>query len=276
MSKDQKQIYFHFATFINSLSIFLISYIIILFIYYGLTVFIAYDFEISSILFYNSLEFLNSPESPKWTFDATVSVMMAGPIACLFIGTGALILLSSRIILHPTRADFAIWMFILGFNFFFGQIINGFTTGSGINMVANVMHVPAEFKILFVFIAIYLLGLTGWYMAPGINNYAAKLNIEDRRNQILFLVAKLLLPWISGSLIIYYSLNPNSDIHYKLINVYIGLIIIPAFFSGAPKGKQTWILTNFHPKPQWIFVSISAVMIFTYYIFLKDGKVFIY
>ncbi|MBI9035286.1 MAG: hypothetical protein JEZ03_12515 [Bacteroidales bacterium] len=260
----------------NSLSIFLISYILIHLIYYGITVFIAYDSQISSILYYNSLEFLVTPDSPEWTYDATVSIIMAGPISCFFVGVGALLLLSGRIILHPTRANIVIWLFFLGFNFSFGQIVNGLLWGSGINNVANLMHVPIEIKYFLSLACIYFLLLTGWHIAPGINNYAEKLNITKRKDQIFYLMSNLLLPWIAGSIIIDIFLNPNYDTQYKIINLYIGFMIIPTFFRPPQKQKQPWNFRKFTPKFHWSFLFIAIAAIFTYYSLLKGGKIFIY
>lgn len=219
----------------NSTLIFIITYIIVYFIYQLTIILNASLFNIDSILYYFTLDF--DDFSPLWTRLNIIFITFSGPFISLVIGLFLFNYLFKLKRFKSLQKLFILWMSLHAFNHFAGALIFGIATKDGFGYVVEWLFLGIVLKFLLVFIAFFILVIIGYQSTP---KFLSTSNSLDRvrvgvRNTFLFNQA--FLPWLLGSIILLIIRIPNNfNYPYETFMFFsFAFIIIPVFFNDMAK-----------------------------------------
>ena len=149
---------------LDSTVIYVLSFLFVYFVYQFITAFIAGQYFIRVILYYNEIKWLTPDNSKFWYSDSALTIFASGPLISIFMAF-VFIMLYRRF----SNTDSIIKLFFLwGALHFVNRIIGSFAIGSifllyGSNLIVDWLYLGMEIKILVVAIAIVILLLIGNY-----------------------------------------------------------------------------------------------------------------
>lgn len=237
---------------INSTIIYLFAFIFVYFVYQFITAFIASQYHIRLIFYYDQLKFLTPDSSPFWYSDSAVTVFAAGPLVSAFLAF-VFIMLYQRF----ANDDSIVKLFFLwGALHFINRIIGSFIIGTifflyGSNLIADWLYLGMEIKILLVAIALIIILLIGSYSVNAILASANSFTLLKPANRGLFIKNQIFIPWLIGSILLFLLYLPKIALHESLINVTMLIMLIPVYFKfdkvmfpgiddEIPKYKFSW------------------------------------
>ncbi len=216
-----------FASILNSLSFFLLSFIIVYFFNLLTTYLIANTFGIESVIRNFRVEFLVSPHSEKWNIDNIVLIFVSAPLVSLFIGG-----IASRL-LNIFRGDnenlklFLIWTFLHSMTFSFGAFVASVLSQDGIWYALAWMRIPFYFQVLLAVTFIFILYFAGSFVTIYFYEVSVYPNQSDIMSRKLWFLNSALITWFAGSIIIILFLIPDIIIYEILILCSTLLLILP-------------------------------------------------
>jgi hypothetical protein len=224
----------------NSTLIFIISYIIVYFIYQLTVILSASLFNIDSILYYFTLDF--DDFSPLWSRLNVIFITFSGPFISLVIGLFLFNYLFKLKRFKSLQKLFILWISLHAFNHFAGALILGIVTTDGFGYVVEWLYLGIVFKFILIFIAFFILIIIGYQST---SKFLSTSNSLDRvrvgvRNTFLFNQA--FLPWILGSLILIIIRIPNNfNYPYETLMFFsLAFIVIPVFFNDIAKPHKIY------------------------------------
>jgi hypothetical protein len=202
-----------YSIFLNSLSLFLLSYFIIFLFGQLIRIFFALGFDYQLILFYNKLYFDISVED--WSMDSVKILYSTIPFVGLLTGVIFLIMygLYSR---KGTKIRlFYLWGTVHGVNAFFGALFFGTLLEQGFGWVISYMYYMDTGKMVYSFIGLFALVSAGTLLAKSFYQSAQHyFGFIDDRNKKYFLNSQIVLPVIIGVFIIAVMKIP-SDFYFE-------------------------------------------------------------
>jgi len=273
---SKRNAFYHNAKYIiNSTVIFILAYVIVYLGYWLTEMLMASFYGLDSTLFYYDLEFNNY--SPLWTrFNILV---ITGVPPFLSLGTGLLLL---RVIFKSKRFKsiqklFILWWALHSISHFFGAFASGIVTAEGFGYVANWLYMNTAFKFMFSIIALFLLGLVGYYSKRHFLETSNSQSRITRTNETSFIFAQALVPWIIGTAVLLVLRIPeNFNYPYEtLILLSMGFAVIPAFFNKSVKPKLNLLKLREKYRISISFLLIMLVFVLFYRIMLDIGLHFI-
>lgn len=254
---------------LQSLALFMFTYYAS-FLLAGLAVlYIAYDFDIQATLFFNHIIFQTPDESPLWTTDAIISVMMATPVSSfvlviLSIFIFMLIRQKNSILLYAS-----VWLFLQAFNHTFGLLSENLITQSGLIIVAREMGIKSLALIMTVGVSIFFLIKSGVFSAKMIYAHTQKDCITPKKSKIKFAFFVFILPWLIGSSFILVLSDEITQLRDLILTCFMLILLLPAFFVNIPEAQKT----PFKPHAVSVGLTISFTIIFliSIYYFLPKG-----
>jgi hypothetical protein len=217
---------------INSTIIYVFAFLFVYFVYQFVTAFIASQYHIRLIFYYDQLKFLTPDNSPFWYSDSAVTIFAAGPLVSAFMAF-IFIMLYQKF----SNNDSLVKLFFLwGALHFINRIIGSFIIGTifflyGSNLIADWMYLGMEIKIILVAIAIIILLVIGSYSVSAILASANSYVFLKPENRGLFLKNQIFKPWLFGFLILLILYLPIIPLHETLINVSMLIMLIPVYFK---------------------------------------------
>ena len=215
---------------VNSTSFFLLSYLIIYLLTQLAACIAASNFEIPSILYFNSIYY--NIIGSDWTSDAVKIVFSTGPLLALFIGL-ILLIIYSKIFQNNTLFKILIlWGVFHAFNIFFSSLLVGTLLGTSLGHVLSWLYFQDTAKMTISIIALF--GAFGFGLItakPFIFSSNIYLNNYTEHNRKTFILGQLVIPLIIGNLIIYLLKLPN--ISYFEIGTIISmfLMMLPVYLK---------------------------------------------
>ena len=219
----------------NSTLIFIISYIIVYFIYQLSVILNASLFNIDSILYYFTLDF--DDFSPLWTRLNIIFITFSGPFISLVIGLFLFNYLFKLKRFKSLQKLFILWMSLHAFNHFAGALIFGIVTKDGFGYVVEWLFLGVIMKFILIFIASFILIIIGYQSASKFLSTSNSLDRVRTGVKNTFLFNQAFLPWLLGSLILLIIRIPNNfNYPYETFMFFsFAFIIIPVFFNDMAK-----------------------------------------
>ncbi len=219
----------------NSTLIFIISYIIVYFIYQLTVILSASLFNIDSILYYFTLDF--DDLSPLWSRLNIIFITFSGPFISLVIGLFLFNYLFKLKRFKSLQKLFILWISLHAFNHFAGALILGIVTTDGFGYVVEWLYLGIVFKFILIFIAFFILIIIGYQSTSkflSTSNSLERVKVGVRNT---FLFNQAFLPWLLGSLILIIIRIPNNfNYPYETLMFFsLAFVVIPVFFNDMAK-----------------------------------------
>jgi hypothetical protein len=218
---------------LNSLGLFILSYLFIYLVYQSATIVVASFYGIDSVLYYYEVYFPIGNTSSLWTKTNIIAITLIGPLVC-----GSLSVLLFRII-QAKRIDnhilrlFLLWVAFQGAAHFLGAFVAGIITNLGFGYVANWMFMNVFFKILVSLIFLFVLSLAGYY-----STNAAMSNLPHGKrkyeNRVGAMLSTYIIPWLLGTLLLFLVRSPDRAPQHEYIHAYDTIILASVVFAIMP------------------------------------------
>ncbi|MDO9512907.1 MAG: hypothetical protein Q7J34_14225 [Bacteroidales bacterium] len=273
----------HIIGSINSVIIFLLSYVLVYLTYQLAVIFTSAAQGIDTVLYYYEVMFPIGNASPLWTPMGIIAITLSGPIVSLVLG-----LLYYRYGMRSERIKglgrlFFLWMAFHSFNMFFGAFVAGVVTDQGFGYVANWLYMGIVLKIFFSLVALFVLTYFGYRATPWVLSTSTTRQIINRYNRNYFILTQMLIPLIVGGALLLWIKIPNRLPQHENIMVYDSIIlgallflVLPAYanWSAVPHYKSEGKARS-RGRFGWIFLVSAVLMILLYRFGLQSGLHFI-
>jgi hypothetical protein len=263
-------------TYLNSTAYFILAYMLIYVVYQGITILVASSYNIPIIWYYYQLKFPLYTFSPLYTRQALVVIFAMGPLLSLMLAFVFLKLYFTENPIAKRFKLFYLWVFICGVNMFFGAYIIGvFTRTEFIYTSAWLFmsHMLDPVEIVFTAISIVMLIIIGRIVTPLFLLSSGSVTLIKPESRLFFVLSQVILPWLTGMLILFLITLPNYYIPLILKTITPGLIMIPSLFLYNSieynNIHQSGVIQRNYFK--WSIVIAVVVLLFFYRVILSLG-----
>ncbi|MFZ4401746.1 MAG: hypothetical protein ACOYO1_17080 [Bacteroidales bacterium] len=257
---------------LDSTVIYVLAFLFVYFVYQFITAFIAGQYFIRVVLFYNELKFLTPDNSKFWYSDSALTIFASGPLVSIFLAF-VFIMLYRKF----SNSDSIIKLFFLwGALHFINRVIGSFAIGSifllyGSNLIVDWLYLGMEIKILVVVAAIIVLLIIGNYSVFPLLTSANSFTLINSQNRTRFVKNQIFVPWLFGSFILFLIYLPRVPVHELLINLSMLIMLLPTYFRF-----ENVMIPNVEDDPpmysfSWTFVSFFVVLLAAFRIILGRG-----
>jgi len=263
-------------SYLHSTAYFILAFILIYIIYQAVTIIVASSYTIPVVWYYYQLKFPLSDYSPLYTRMALVVIFASGPIISLLIAFLFLRLYFSGSSIARRFKLFYLWGFICGVNMFFGAYIAGFLTRTEFIYTSEwlfMSHVFAIEEIIFTVIAFFTLILIGRILTPLFLLSSSSVTLIKPEFRLHFILSEVILPWITGMIILFLITLPNYYIPLILKTITPGLVLVPTLFRYNAQKYDTIHKsgTIHHNYFRWSIVIVVIAILFFYRAILSLG-----
>ena len=264
----QKESWRNLILGLHSLSIFLISYFL-LYIISGLSVlYIAYDFDIPAKLFINTIVFDLPDESPLWTTDAIISILMATPVSSFITGIIALFVFLVVAKKNAFLLFFSLWIFLQAFNMTFGLLSENIISQTGLVRVAREMGLKSIMLLLTVGLSFFFMVKSGMLAGKLFVAHAEFAKNITFKKKIIKTVVFFILPWLTGSLILFVITNETLEAKNIILSIFMLILLVPTLFTATPQRLKP---LPFPKRFPFFLMSLAIMVIFFSVFILKRG-----
>lgn len=268
---------------LNSLGLFLLSYLLVYFIYQFSAIIAASGFGIDSVLYYYELYFPIGNYSPLWSRLNIIAITFISPLVSLGI---AIILLRGILPGEKPGAQarlFFLWTAYHGATHFLGAFVAGIVTDLGFGYVANWLYMNVPLKLLISLVFLFILVVTGYYSTRfAIETIPpAQRNNKSRGRKALFF--RFLMPWLIGAALLIIVKIPDSTPQHEDIMIYdaviiasMGFLVIPLLFNKKAHPRPFGNRMKFYRQPYgFIVLLISLLTLAAFRLVLSHGLHFV-
>jgi hypothetical protein len=260
----------YFSLFLQSLSFYVLAYLLI-YVFAGIsTLYIAYDMDIPVRLLADEIQFNLADDSPLWTFDAIVSVFMTAPVISFIVGVVSLLIYQFFTRISVSFLLAIIWLFLHAFNQTFGLVSEDLITQTGLTRVANTLEIANFMIVITIGVSLFFLFKAGTFGGKLFFFHMPEKLFKQKYKRFKLLLFTFFLPWITGSLVFFlisWPLITPKEIILSLLMLF--MLICLAFVrpykrKDQPTTKQIAWHVVFYP-----LLMIGFIIAFLY--FLRDG-----
>lgn len=235
-NKDKRHNFFVIS--INSLVLFLFSYLVIYIISQLITVWVASSFHYKTVLYFYKIYY--DIESHDWNADSVKILFSIMPIAGILIGTIFIILFSSFRNEPGNLKLFFLWGFVHGMVMFFGSLLMGTLLNKDFGWVIAYLYYRDTGKMIFSIISIFALISIGGLIAKSfLISGNAYFNFIDKRNREFLLSGQVIFPAIVGTFILALLKIPDQfyygtvdEMYYEFLKLFtLIILIVPLIIS---------------------------------------------
>lgn len=236
--------------FVNSLSLFLIAAISMYVIRQFATALVSSTFDIQTIVYYFNIDFLI--RGRDWGPESVKIIFSTGPFVALLLALIALVVFFKY---HQQRGIFRLfifWVFCFGWTGFFGEALMGSLLGDGFGYVIMYLFFMDTAKMIITFLSITALVAVGLFITNSMlltaNTYC---NYLVKRNRGRFVFSQIILPYLVGTLILYFLKQPEATTLEVAVNLSMIFLLAPAlirsifnnelFFDEEPRKFRVYI-----------------------------------
>jgi hypothetical protein len=266
---------FGFA-YLHSTAYFVLAFMLIYIVYQGITIVVASSYNIPIIWYYYQLKFPLYTFSPLYTRQALIVIFALGPLLSLMLAFVFLKLYFTENPIAKRFKLFYLWGFICGVNMFFGAYIVGvFTRTEFIYTSAWLFmsHMFDPIEIVFTAISVVMLFIIGRIVTPLFLLSSGSVTLIKPEYRLFFVLSQVILPWLTGMLILFLITVPNYYIPLILKTITPGLIMIPSLFLynsiEYDNIHQSGVIQRNYFK--WSIVIAVVVLLFFYRVILSFG-----
>ncbi len=278
-NKDKRHNFFVIS--INSLVLFLFSYIVIFIIGQLITVWVASTFDYTTILYYYKIYY--DIESHAWNADSVKILFSILPMTGILMGTVFLILYSLFRNESGNLKLFFLWGFVHGMVMFFGSLLMGTLLNKDFGWVIAYLYYRDTGKMIFSIISIFALVSIGGLIAKSfLISGNAYFNFIDKRNKKFLLWAQVILPAIIGTIILTLIKIPDKfyygtvdEMYYEFFKLFtLIILIVPLIFSFSSYNEIFYDEEQRNISLNWKFLTITVAIILLFRFGLITGITF--
>ena len=257
---------------INSLTYFMLAYFLVVTFtnLFSMLLGVANGFD-GTLYYYG---FILNPVHGSWSKDLVFQVFMLGTSVTLMTGV-----LFERLYKKKRKYPNAIkllflWIYIISFSWFFGNIIVGGFTNYGIGAAFRSFSIPLLISIVFSILAFGALLLIGYFSRLHVmisaNIYFSHIRISEFRR---FLFLQMLLPAFLGNILIFIFKIPHQA-EFQFLDSFVVLSVF-ILISGLFLNPSTLQSINFkHHKRTKEVVVLPVAIFFLAFAILRIGLSF--
>ena len=272
---QRSPVYRNMTITVNSVMIFLITYILSYLFYWITCILVASYYGIDSTLYFYDLKF-NDHSQLLNRFNI---LMVTGipSFASLLMAMFLYKVLFKNSRFAGLQKLFILWSAFHLFNHFFGAFASGVVTDEGFGYVVAWMYMNTAFKFMFSLIFLFVLGLIGFYSAKHILETSDSLHRIKAANRLPFMLYQMALPWFIGTVIMLLLRLPhNFDYPYETLMLFSTVfLVIPPFFNEKVKPELNLLKTKKKRNINVGYVAMVLFFILFYRIMLGIGLHFI-
>ncbi len=268
--------YDHFKTLINSLAMFLLSFLLVYYIHQFSTILAAKAFNIPTKLYSYRIDWPLYTYSYLYTRKALVVIFGTGPLVCLLLGFGAYRLFLWARFRTVFLKTLALWTAFNAFNLFFGAYIVGVITRTGFVYTSEWLFLSNVFdveEIVLMIVSMVVLLIVGYYATKQFLYSSNSAAIIEPKIRIIYIFTSVFVPWFAGNLILYSVNIPKNPVELILLYSTSALIVIPIFSNYNTTTMQMlklpWTPRKF--RIGWIFVLMTVLFIIATRFLLTSG-----
>lgn len=227
---DKKNLNNYFLVFfLNSTSLFVISYLFMTLVMDISTCIMANRFYlIDSVLYYFGIVFSIANGNPLWTIESVTTIYFTGPFITLFLFGATFLKLFTYFKKEQNfTCLFFLWGFINALNLFFGGFLIGLITKRGFGYFASWNYFSVELSIFSAVICIIILVTAGYFLTNAFMQNANNYHIINKENRKKYILSISVMPWVAGGIIITLIKLPGIRIDEILVYLCLALILIP-------------------------------------------------
>ena len=250
------------SSFVNSMFLYLLSFIIV----YSINLFstfiasVIWDVEVTIRNF--RVEFLIGPQSEKWTIDSIVFIFLSAPFVSLIL---AGLVSRLRIIFRGENSYlnlFLIWTFYHSMAFSLGAFVSAVISRELLWHSIAWIGIPILFQYLIslgFIIILYFVGLT-----TSLNFFESCVYPypSNKYNRQSWLLNSALKPWIVGSVIILIAFIPDIRDYELYILISILVMIVPLFLRSKLTPEVYVYEEIKKPTIMWLIGVIALFLFF--------------
>jgi len=266
---------FGFA-YLHSTAYFILAFMLIYILYQLITIAVASSYNIPIVWYYYQLKFPLYTFSPLYTRQALIVIFAMGPLMSLML---AFVFLKLYFTENPVAKRFKLfylWGFICGANMFFGAYIAGVFTRTEFIYTSAWLFMSRSFdseEIIFTAISIVMLIIIGRIVTPLFLLSSGSVTIIKPEYRLFFILSQVILPWLTGVLIMFLITVPNYYVPLILKTITPGLVMIPTlYFYNSLEFEnihQSGVIQRNYFK--WSIVIAVVVLLFFYRVILSFG-----
>lgn len=260
-NKDKRHNFFVIS--VNSLVLFLLSYMVIYLLSQLITVWVASTFDYKTILYYYKIYY--DIDSHAWNADSVKILYSIMPLNGILLGTIFIILYSTFRNEPGNFKLFFLWGFVHGMVMFFGALLMGTLLNKDFGWVIAYMYYRDTGKMIFSIISIFALIAIGGIIAKSFlisgNTY---FNFIDRKNRKFMLSGQVIFPVITGTIVLALLKIPNEfyygtvdEMYYEFLKLStLAILVIPLILAF-----RTYDEIYFDEEPRKIFLNWKVLII---------------
>ena len=268
-----------FITFVNSTIFFLLGFLFVFYIHQFVTILTASLFDIPTSLYSYRIYWPLYTYSSLYTRLALIVIFGIGPVVSLILGFvffRLYLITRFRTIFLKT---FFLWSSIHAYNLFFGSYITGVITRTGFIYSSEWLFLSGVFdikEIIFLILSVIMLIVIGSYFTKHFLYTSNSNNLIEPKLRGMFIIGKVMIPWIVGNLILFGMNIPHNPI--ELIFIYITTIVV-VFMTLTNYNSPSLRLIKLPRQPvrfriSWMYLIIVLLVIVGLRISLENGLSF--
>jgi len=272
---QRNPIYRNTTIVVNSVLIFILTYSLVYLFYWLTSMLVASLYGLDSILYYYDLKF--NDHSPLWNRFNILLVTGIPPFFCLFLGVYLYKVLFKNKRFAGLQKLFILWSAFHLFNHFFGALPSGIVTDEGFGYVAAWLYMNTAFKFMFSLLALFTLGVIGYFSAKHILETSDSINRIKADNRLSFLLYQMVIPWLVGTIfLILIRIPHNFDYPYETLMLFTTIfMVIPPFFNDKVKPELNLVKVKKRRHVNFGYLAMMLVLLVFLRIMLGIGLHFI-
>ncbi len=278
-------------TYLNSTLSFLLSFILIFFINQIVTVYLLSLYNIPTIL-HSMGGFINYSDRYRQIMDYLDIIYLVGPFSYLWTRLNIIVIFGTAPFLSLLLAVFFyrlygiaktklrflkvffLWSLINSFNMFFGAYIAGAITRTGFIKFSEWIFFSNKYdigEIIMMTCSMIVLITIGYFTRTFFLKAADHKDLTIQRNRIYYLFAQVLLPYISGILVLLLISVPYI-VHFNIF-IYLTIAFVVVTSVVSPRGFQKENITVIKQKRDYNILKLGTFLLL---LILLVFKIFFY
>lgn len=254
ISKEIWHVKNYFPYLVNSISLFLLSYLVVYF-FHQLTIWlVAARWGFGPEIYYYDL--VLDDFSHLWNRRSTLIISASGPVNSLILALIALGFLIVRPGKNKILNLFLLWISLFGFNFFFGALAAGVASEDGFGFVPQWLFLSGFWQIMLSFGSLILLASIGYSLTSKFLDSSHSARRVSGNKKIIFLFHQAFLPWIIGMAILVLVKFPRNLPYQTLILIFLGFAIVPVFLNRKARPS-----INYKPEKNKNKVNVLVIVL---------------
>jgi hypothetical protein len=278
-NKDKRHSFFVIS--VNSLVLFLLSYLVIYITSQLITLWVASSFGYKTVFYYYKIYY--DIESYDWSADSVKILFSIMPLTGVLMGTIFLILFSIFRNEPGNLKLFMLWGFVHGMVMFFGSLLMGTLMNKDFGWVIAYLYYRDTGKMIFSIISIFALVIIGGLIAKSfLISGNAYYNFLNKKSSKFLLSGQVIFPTVTGSIILALIKIPDrfyygttDEMYYEFFKLLtLSILIIPLVISFKTYDDIYFDEEPRRIKLQWKSVILTIVIILAFRFGLVSGITF--